>query len=323
MNAAGGTIFDVDATNCSDKGFYVSGSAESPALACAIFDSCRAENNNYGFYFGAYTDSCKVRNRCQANDNTLEGIYCESSMKIGPKVLCEDNGQNGLKLVGVGSASIVEGVKAVGHDNAAGCLCYNASNPEIKNCCFDGNYDDLDSKLNSYPILGDIGNSKGQNNSLINATRYNVANYKSGWIMMAEGCYWGPVEGEQYPDVSIYGSVDIDPWLTSDPGFSWRLPMWAAPRSNRPSVNYPNPFNAETRIIYNVARNGSHVDIRIYDVKGRLIKVLVNESKPAGEFTVAWDGRGQDGGIQASGVYFASVAIGKQAPDTRKLVLLK
>jgi hypothetical protein len=85
--------------------------------------------------------------------------------------------------------------------------------------------------------------------------------------------------------------------------------------------NHPNPFNPETYIRYSLRKPGS-VGLRVYDVDGRLIKGLVEEDLPAGEYTVRWDGTDEGGSPVASGIYFCRLEAG-DSRDVRKMVLLK
>ena len=78
----------------------------------------------------------------------------------------------------------------------------------------------------------------------------------------------------------------------------------------------PNPFNPVTRISYNVPTT-QHVRIAIYDVAGRLVEDLVNETKAAGEHVVEWDA-----GRLPSGVYFYRMQTGGQTL-VRRATLLK
>jgi hypothetical protein len=78
----------------------------------------------------------------------------------------------------------------------------------------------------------------------------------------------------------------------------------------------PNPFNPVTRISYNVPTT-QHVRIAIYDVAGRLVEDLVNETKGAGEYVVEWDA-----GNMPSGVYFYRMQTGDQT-IVRRATLLK
>jgi flagellar hook assembly protein FlgD len=83
----------------------------------------------------------------------------------------------------------------------------------------------------------------------------------------------------------------------------------------------PNPFNPVTTIRFTVAQH-SHVNLRIYDVKGRLVRTLINEVLPNSEHRRTWDGRDNRGNQVASGVYFARLQAGPVV-QTRKMVLLK
>ncbi|HEX6791863.1 MAG TPA: M6 family metalloprotease domain-containing protein [Candidatus Krumholzibacteria bacterium] len=85
--------------------------------------------------------------------------------------------------------------------------------------------------------------------------------------------------------------------------------------------NYPNPFNPATTIRYELASR-SRVELRIYDVKGALVKTLVNESKPAGVYSLEWNGRDDRGVAVSSGVYFYRITAGS-FNDVRKMTLLK
>jgi hypothetical protein len=68
-------------------------------------------------------------------------------------------------------------------------------------------------------------------------------------------------------------------------------------------VNYPNPFNPETRIEYHLPSR-SRVQLNIFDLLSREIRVIVNQIQEVGDHTVTWDGRNDLGVAVASGVYF-------------------
>lgn len=92
------------------------------------------------------------------------------------------------------------------------------------------------------------------------------------------------------------------------------------------SQNYPNPFNPTTVIRYGLPME-ARVTLRVYNVLGQEVKTLVNESQKAGYYTMAWDGRNNDGGHIASGVYFfrinASPARGNTFTQVKKMVMIK
>ncbi len=69
------------------------------------------------------------------------------------------------------------------------------------------------------------------------------------------------------------------------------------------SQNHPNPFNPRTTVSFSLDRSGP-ATLNVYDAKGSLVKVLVNENLPAGAHSATWNGDDQTGRPVASGVYF-------------------
>ncbi|MFA7057341.1 MAG: FlgD immunoglobulin-like domain containing protein, partial [Candidatus Cloacimonadales bacterium] len=67
--------------------------------------------------------------------------------------------------------------------------------------------------------------------------------------------------------------------------------------------NYPNPFNPETQISFQIAKD-SHVSMNVYNIKGQLVKSLVNENMKSGSHTITWHGKDNSGRTASSGVYF-------------------
>ena len=91
-------------------------------------------------------------------------------------------------------------------------------------------------------------------------------------------------------------------------------------------VNYPNPFNPETWIPYQLSAPAA-VTVNIYDMKGALIRTLTIGHQAAGYYTdrnraVYWDGRNGVGEPVASGVYFYTLTAG-DFTATRKLLIRK
>ncbi len=85
--------------------------------------------------------------------------------------------------------------------------------------------------------------------------------------------------------------------------------------------NYPNPFNPATTIAFSLAKN-SQVVLAIYDVRGALVRVLIDEPRAAGGQRAVWDGKDDSGSDVSSGVYFYRLTAGR-FQSTRKMVLLK
>jgi rhodanese-related sulfurtransferase len=86
--------------------------------------------------------------------------------------------------------------------------------------------------------------------------------------------------------------------------------------------NSPNPFNPSTTIRYNVPESCSEVSLRVYDLRGRLVRVLIDGKREGGEHTVFFDGRYNSGRQLPSGVYLYRLVSGEFS-STRKMLLLK
>lgn len=84
--------------------------------------------------------------------------------------------------------------------------------------------------------------------------------------------------------------------------------------------NYPNPFNPITQIRYSLPQDGL-VSLKIFDILGREVITLVNEEKPAGEYTVDFNASSINRQI-SSGVYFYTIIAG-EFKMIRKMVLAK
>ena len=83
----------------------------------------------------------------------------------------------------------------------------------------------------------------------------------------------------------------------------------------------PNPFNPETKIVFNLTKN-SYVRLDIYNIKGQLVRNLVNENLPAATHQIIWNGTNRQGLNVSSGVYFCVVQADGSA-KSNKLLLLK
>jgi len=85
--------------------------------------------------------------------------------------------------------------------------------------------------------------------------------------------------------------------------------------------NYPNPFNPSTTIRYAIPER-SFVSLKVYNILGKEIKLLLDENLPSGEHTVQWDGKDDKGNTLPGGVYFIQMKAGDYR-QTIKTVLLK
>jgi Protein of unknown function (DUF3160)/FlgD Ig-like domain len=98
----------------------------------------------------------------------------------------------------------------------------------------------------------------------------------------------------------------------------------AIPKSDLAAENYPNPFNPSTIIRFTIPEDLSNslVRLTIYDINGRIIKTLVDQELPAGNYLAKWDGTNTIGMQVSSGIYIYNL----RAADRQfsgKMTLLK
>lgn len=96
------------------------------------------------------------------------------------------------------------------------------------------------------------------------------------------------------------------------------------PKAFSLAQNYPNPFNPSTTISYAVPEDNGQVAVRlsVFNLRGQLIKTLVEESQGPGTYNVNWDGTDNRGRQIGSGVYFYRL-VADEFVSTRKMVVLK
>jgi hypothetical protein len=99
------------------------------------------------------------------------------------------------------------------------------------------------------------------------------------------------------------------------------------PRSSSRAVlarNVPNPFNPSTRIAYTIPEGAGAlpVSLRVYDLSGRLVRVLADGPEGPGTRAATWDGLDERGRSVSSGVYFYRLRWNGQE-ETKRMVLLK
>jgi hypothetical protein len=100
-------------------------------------------------------------------------------------------------------------------------------------------------------------------------------------------------------------------------------PKALLPKAFAMSQNYPNPFNPSTTIAYDIPEgNNVQVQLNVYNMRGQLVRTLVDESKSEGSYQIQWDGSDNYGRRVSSGIYFYRIKAGEFS-NTRKMVILK
>ncbi len=92
------------------------------------------------------------------------------------------------------------------------------------------------------------------------------------------------------------------------------------------SQNYPNPFNPSTTINFEIpAIIGSQeisTSLKIYDIRGRLIRTLLNEKLSPGYYSEFWNGLNDNGERVSSGIYFYGIRADSFI-SSRKMIVIK
>jgi len=86
--------------------------------------------------------------------------------------------------------------------------------------------------------------------------------------------------------------------------------------------NHPNPFNPSTVISYQLPEK-ANVNLKIHDIRGRVVRELVSGFRKAGSYSVQWDGKNSLGQGAPSGIYFYVLDTDRGYRSTRKMVSLK
>jgi hypothetical protein len=103
------------------------------------------------------------------------------------------------------------------------------------------------------------------------------------------------------------------------------------PRAYDLSQNFPNPFNPETTIRFEIPggedttreQSGTRATrLIVFDMRGRRVKILVDRDLSPGRYDIAWDGKNAEGATVPSGIYFYRIEAGPFT-STRKMLMVK
>ena len=87
-------------------------------------------------------------------------------------------------------------------------------------------------------------------------------------------------------------------------------------------MNYPNPFNPETKIAFNLPESG-RVILEIYNIKGQKVRTLMDCYMSPGRSEMIWNGRDKNKQSVSSGIYFYRLILNDKVAASRKCLLLK
>jgi len=184
-------------------------------------------------------------------------------------------------------------------------------------------------------------------NYLSNQSFYSIffTNDSTGWVVGKNGIImqtinggkiWLEIEQGKYPDLiriqfvenNSIGYIFGDDMtiLRYDNGTDVNLKKGTIIQDYLLDQNYPNPFNSTTKIDFQIAdlkiRHASPMSLKIYNINGQLVKILVDEKKKPGSYSVFWYGQDENDFHVASGVYIIQMKT-EQYITNRKLILLR
>jgi subtilisin family serine protease/fibronectin type 3 domain-containing protein len=117
-------------------------------------------------------------------------------------------------------------------------------------------------------------------------------------------------EGESEPS----NEVEIEAFVNAEDHLN--LPL-----STRLHANYPNPFNPETTINFDLKQAG-FVSIEVFNIKGQKVTTLIDDYREAGSYRLVWNGKNDSKREINSGIFFYRMKSGEYTA-TRKMILLK
>ena len=87
-------------------------------------------------------------------------------------------------------------------------------------------------------------------------------------------------------------------------------------------TNYPNPFNPETTITFSISRNSKEVELDIYNIKGELVRNLMNNKvMNSGKHFIQWDGKNNQGKEVSTNVYLYTLRVGSKVVIKKMLLV--
>ncbi|MBI5401800.1 MAG: T9SS type A sorting domain-containing protein [Ignavibacteriae bacterium] len=120
-----------------------------------------------------------------------------------------------------------------------------------------------------------------------------------GWYLSSGNYYLGLMSMEQVGTIGIHN-------ISSE-----------VPKDYKLYQNYPNPFNSSTNIKYQITNN-KFIKLKIFDILGKEVGILVNKFQKAGTYEVNFNANNL-----SSGVYFYSLFADDKRIDTKKMLMIK
>ena len=145
------------------------------------------------------------------------------------------------------------------------------------------------------------------------------------YVIIAYGLAGETLTGEQMQLFTATAGFEITSLIVANvlgDAMVTDLTTAALPETFELSQNFPNPFNPSTEIQFTVGKDAL-VSLNIYDIQGRLVSSLVDNSfYSSGSYKITWDGNNQHGTQVPSGMYMYKL-VSEHQTVSRKMVLMK
>lgn len=291
----------------------------------AVVDSCEFRANDIGVLM--LLSSGTSLKHCDVDSNATAGIYLVAYTHTTMEL--DTIAHSPIGVYSYASNPSLQTSRLL--SNSVGLKCESNASPTVRTTRIQFGTTGILALDGSAPDLGTApddtcGSIDAGDNSISNNSSYHVANFDAGETVYAQCNWWN---GTPSPS-KFYGNVVYTPYVSSDPnpasmerpGPGDQPPAPRIPANYALHPNRPNPFNPVTVIGYDVPAPGGRVNLVVYDVNGRLVRVLVASHRSPGTYAETWEGRNEQGSSVASGVYFVRMTAGSFS-HTRKVVLLK
>jgi hypothetical protein len=281
--------------------------------------NCTFKSNEGGFKLRGYSD-VSVKD-CNFKDNTLYGVLAGDG--VTGTIKDDTISANGMGITFMGNASCdIKNVILEG--NGTGLHLAGTSDPTVKESEIINSVDfGVYITDDAHPNLGGCGH-----NYIYGSGQYDLYNSTDNDIM-AKKNYWGTM------DLDTIAKHIYDYYDDSSLGKVMILPLWDGNRGGMAAMSSeeeklfvyalknasPNPLKSNTTIYYSIGNSG-YISLCIYDISGRLVRILVDEIKARGSYSVHWDGRNNSESEVACGTYFLRMQSGDFA-CTKKLLVVK
>jgi len=170
-------------------------------------------------------------------------------------------------------------------------------------------------RLYSLALVDSMAVYVGSNNKIV----FKSTNGGNNWITQQLPTYWAVTSSVFFVNQNTgYCCAGNELMKTTNGGNVFVKNISSEiPNEYRLFQNYPNPFNPNTNIKYQI-KNNKFVTLKVFDLLGREVAILVNEFQKTGTYEVSYDGNNL-----TSGIYFYVLYADGFKIDSKKLILLK